>query len=93
MTRLIGVNDKGYRVGKYHHSTRIRDETVNEIRELRESAGWTIDQLCAHFHLSNSTIRKIVYYERRAQTPVAFRRVDELRNSRWRSKQPEDPFR
>lgn len=67
-TRVLAVNERGYRVGQDHHHAVLTDAEVDLIRELREAHRWTYDALAEKFEVSKSAIACICRYERRAQT-------------------------
>ena len=82
MSRLVGTNDRGYRVGSYHQNAKIPDEAVEQARDLHDS-GTSLKAIAALLGLTYRTVCKLVYYERRAQLPT-----------RWiASRQPEDRIR
>jgi hypothetical protein len=72
---VIPVNEYGRRIGEKHHNARISDATVDLIREMHEDNGIGPVRIAATLNISLSTIRKICYYYRRAQTPVKWKRI------------------
>ena len=74
-TMVVAYGESGKRIGQGHHNARISDETVDAIRERHENDGVPLRQLVLEFGLSIGTIRKLCYYQRRAQTPVRFKRI------------------
>ncbi len=61
-----------------HHMARIPDEIIDAIRDLHEDNGLTYGQLAKQFNLDRGTIAKICRYERRAQTPDAWKTVRKI---------------
>ena len=78
MPRSVPVNDKGYRIGEGHHSCKIPDEIVTQLRDLHERDNQPVNcgELARRFNIKLETVRAIVYYRRRAQTPKAWRLID-----------------
>ena len=74
-TVVIAVNERGYRVGETHQNAKISDLMVDQIRDRHEDEKCGYIQLSAEFGLALTTVRKICTYERRAQTPYAWKRV------------------
>lgn len=72
---VVAYNESGLRIGETHHNARLSDAIVDRIRELHEDFGWGYLAICRELHLSLPTVRKICTYERRAQTPVRWRRL------------------
>lgn len=73
--RLVGLNEKGSRVGETHHRARLTDHDVDLIRDLREEYGLTYQEIADKFEVSKSTIRDIVKCRRRWQRPESWKRV------------------
>ena len=74
MKKLVGVNDKGLRVGEDHQNAKLTNEEVERIRELHEG-GMTYDVLAEKFDVSKSAVAMICRYERRAETAAAWKSV------------------
>jgi hypothetical protein len=78
-TKLVGVNERGNRVGEDHQSAKLSDEEVELIRELAnpsDGAAPMAQRLIAEkFEISRGTVSDIVTFRRRASYPVGFRRV------------------
>lgn len=72
---IIAINEYGKRIGETHHNARIPDAIVDAIRDRHEDDGLGYIALAKEFNLSKNTIRKICTYERRAQTPVRWKRI------------------
>jgi ribosome-binding protein aMBF1 (putative translation factor) len=71
----VAFNSQGLRIGETHPRSTIPDETVDRVREYREEQGKSYGWLALRFRLSYNTVKKICRYERRAQTPVSWKRV------------------
>lgn len=67
--RLVGRNERGYRVGESHHRSKIPDATVTLMRDLHELQGLTFRDIAERLRLPFRTVQKICCYERRAQIP------------------------
>lgn len=79
MTDLVGVSEKGARVGETHPRAKLSDSDVDLIRDLHE-AGLSYRQIVAkfdedHLQVSKSTVRDIIKCRRRWGRPVAWKRV------------------
>lgn len=75
MKELVGVNEKGLRVGQYHQRAKLSDASVEQMRRLREQ-GMPRRDLAAKFEVSISLVDKIVNFRHcRVQVPVEFRLV------------------
>lgn len=74
MAELVGINDKGRRVGQYHPRARFTDHEVDLIFELKEE-GRTITEIAKIMECRKSTINDILKGRRRAQHPTRWVRV------------------
>jgi hypothetical protein len=72
---VVAVNESGKRIGETHHNSTLSDATIDRIRELHEDHGRTYRGLARDFNLNLGTIIKILTYQRRAQTPVRWKRI------------------
>jgi hypothetical protein len=70
--RLVGVNERGLRVGEDHQRAKLSNHSVELIRQLREE-GMPRQMLADKFEVSLRTIDYICSYGRRAQFPVRYR--------------------
>lgn len=61
------------RIGESHPRAKISNADVERMRFFFEAGGWSIPQLCRVFNLPRWTVRDIVEYRSRAQTPAAWR--------------------
>lgn len=77
-TKLIGIDDRGNRVGEDHPRAKLSDEDVELIRQLWEERGEhpiSLKQIANKFEVAKSTIHDIVTFKRRATYPTGWRRV------------------
>lgn len=74
MTKLIGVNEKGIRVGESHPKARLTDHDVDLIFVLYED-GVTIVEIARKMECRKSVINDILKGRRRAQRPVRWKRI------------------
>tara|TARA_B100001057_G_scaffold448859_1_gene489551 strand:- start:1 stop:267 length:267 start_codon:yes stop_codon:yes gene_type:complete len=76
--KVIGVNQKGYRIGSDHHNhnPKITDVVVDALRDLHEDKGIGYSTLAKIFNLNKHTIAKICRYERRADYPDRFKTIE-----------------
>lgn len=72
---VVALNEQGKRIGESHHNARISDAMVDRIRELHEDEGFGYRRIARILDIPLTTVRKIYYYERRAQTPVRWKRI------------------
>ena len=66
---IVGVNDIGRRVGEDHHRSRLSDQAVDQIRQLRDR-GESFGRLARKFGVGKSTVRDICTCRIRAQLMV-----------------------
>lgn len=74
MKRMVGVNERGLRVGEDHRNARLTNAEVDLLLTLRDD-GWSYARLAEKFDLSKSGVRKICKGQIRCQSPVAYRAV------------------
>lgn len=67
--RTLTLNERRYRIGESHHRAKLTDEQVDQMRELHEEQGIGYRTLAKQFNVSKRTVRDIVQYKTRAQTP------------------------
>jgi hypothetical protein len=72
--RVVGVNDRGLRVGEDHQHAKLTDAECELIRELH-ATGWSYKKLSGKFEVGKSTIADICKFRRRGQYPVDWREV------------------
>lgn len=73
--RVVGVNEKGLRVGEDHQRAVLSDRDVALMRDLHENHGWGYKRLSAKFECGRTTVRKICKYQMRAQAVHGHRTV------------------
>ena len=71
--QVVGVNDRGIRVGESHHRAKLTDNEVDRIVEYWESGMYSYKRLSEMFEVSKATIGHIVTGRRRAQRPTQWR--------------------
>lgn len=74
ITRMIGVNALGRRVGDSHHNAKLSDGDVELLQALHVE-GWGYRRLAAKFECSKSLVRDIVKGRARCQVATNWRRV------------------
>jgi len=74
---ILALNELGYRIGSSHHNCTVSDETIEKIRDMHEYDGMGYRRIARALNLSKSFIAKICRYERRAQTPDRWKKVDD----------------
>jgi DNA invertase Pin-like site-specific DNA recombinase len=67
--RTLTLNERRYRIGESHHRAKLTDAQVDEMRELHEEHSVGYRTLAKRFNVSKRTVRDIVQYKTRAQTP------------------------
>lgn len=72
----VPVNERGMPIGQNHWNARLTDDQVEEIRDLHELQNLSYGQLAKQFDTSKEAIAKICRYERRAQTPSRWKKVE-----------------
>lgn len=73
--KLIGVNDRGWRVGEDHQRAKLTDHEVELMRRLHEVEKIGYRQLAKMFDIARTTVRDICNYRRRNQPVAKFRKV------------------
>lgn len=72
MTRLVGVNDQGFRVGQDHQRAKLSDRNVDQVLELFAD-GVQQRVIAEKMEVSLSLVKKICQRIRRVQRPVRYR--------------------
>ena len=72
--KVVGVNDRGYRVGASHPKAKLTQEDVNRIRDLHEGEHRGYRRIARLVGLHRATVVQICSYTR-WQTPTSFRKV------------------
>jgi ribosome-binding protein aMBF1 (putative translation factor) len=65
---FVAVDENGLRIGEAHPNAKLSDKEVDQIRDLREQAGWGYEQLATAYNVPKVTIQMICTYQRRAST-------------------------
>lgn len=73
--RVVGVNERGLRVGEDHQHARLTDGEVELIRQLHDG-GMSYKKIADKFGVGKSTVADIVKCRRRAQYPTGWRTVE-----------------
>lgn len=72
--RIVGVNDRGLRVGQDHQRAKLTDAAVEMIRRLHED-GLSYRVIAGKFEISAMQVWRICNYRARVQTTSRFRPV------------------
>lgn len=72
MKKMIGVNERGLRVGQDHQRAKLSDAAVELIRRLHED-GLSYRVIAEKFEISKAMVCYICTYQKRAQAAVRFR--------------------
>ena len=72
----VPVNEWGATIGEHHWKARLTDKQIDEIRDLHEDHNISYGQLAKQFNTSKEAIAKICRYERRAQTPERWKKIE-----------------
>lgn len=70
--RLVGVNERGLRVGQDHQRAKITDRDVELIRQMHED-GLSYRLLAEKFEISKTLAFYICGFQRRASAAVRFK--------------------
>jgi hypothetical protein len=74
LTRIVGVNESGRRVGQYQTGAKLTDHEVSLLLDMR-SKGMGYKRLAKKFEVSIRSVRDIVSFRRRGQAVANWRRV------------------
>ena len=74
MRQMIGVTEKGARVGQDHHRAKLTNRDVELIRQMHEEK-IARSVIAEKFDVSVSTVDKIANYRRRNIAPARYRRA------------------
>lgn len=74
MKRIVGVNERGLRVGEDHPLAKLTNAEVDRLLVLREE-GMSYGRLATAFEISKSAVRFYCKAQRRCQTPVRYKEV------------------
>lgn len=75
MSRLIGVNERGLRVGETHQRAKLTDRDIELFWQLRDVDGWGCKRLAAKFEISHQHAKRIFSGSQRNQRPVDYRKI------------------
>jgi DNA invertase Pin-like site-specific DNA recombinase len=70
--QLVGVNERGLRVGEDHQRAKLSNHEIELIRQLREQ-GMTCRAIAEKFEISKAMVSYICSHKKRAQTAVRWR--------------------
>jgi DNA invertase Pin-like site-specific DNA recombinase len=72
---MVGVNERGLRVGEDHPKARLTDSDVELMRHMHEVDGVGYRRLATMFEVAKTTVRRICNYQMRCQPVAGFKRV------------------
>lgn len=75
MQRMIGVNERGLRVGESHQRAKLTDRDIELFWQLRDVDGWGCKRLAEKFEISHQYAARIFRGERRSQRAVDYRKI------------------
>lgn len=77
VVKLVGVNERGQRIGEDHQGAVLSDHEVDLVFELHDPDGvnWGYRRIARAMECSKSLIRRILKGEIRNQFPVRYKRV------------------
>lgn len=67
---LVGVTERGYRVGETHHRAKLTNVQVDLIRELHDTRCIGYKRIGRAFGVAFCTVRRVVLCESRFQRPA-----------------------
>lgn len=73
-SRIVGVNERGLRIGQDHQRAKLTNREVELLLGLREQ-GWGYRRLAEKFEISKAHTRRICNGEARHQIPMTWRAV------------------
>jgi hypothetical protein len=74
-TKYVGVNERGYRIGRWHQNSRLSDAEVDALRAMHEDEGLTIREAAKRSGISFWTARALARYLYRSQSVAGFKKV------------------
>lgn len=74
--RIVATNDRGLRIGQYHHNCKYPDSIVDQMREMHEAQRMTFRGISEAMNIPINTVRKICCYQRRAQTYAKWKKIE-----------------
>lgn len=72
---LVGVNEKGKRVGESHQRAKLSDHEIDLIRDLFDD-GMSISEIARKFEIPKSYSWDICHYLVRCQPAVRFKEIE-----------------
>ncbi|SNR73641.1 hypothetical protein SAMN05192560_0770 [Methylobacillus rhizosphaerae] len=75
MTRLIAVNEHGYRIGEDHHNAKYSNTEVGMVFQLRDS-GMSYLEIARKMEIPKSTIRDFIKGHKRCQFAAKHKKVE-----------------
>lgn len=72
-TELVGISERGKRVGGTHPRAKLTDADIDLMRELHEEHGMTYTVLAQKFECSKSTAWDVCNYRRRIAYAVTWK--------------------
>lgn len=72
---MVAVNEGGRRIGETHHNAHIPDALIDRMRDRHEDDGLGSRKISREFGVPVTTVRKILTYERRAQTAERWKTI------------------
>lgn len=72
--RMIGVNERGNRIGEDHPGAKLTDNDVDIILELRDE-GWAYRRIAGKMDCSSRQVRRICNGTHRAQRASRYKRL------------------
>lgn len=73
---LIATNETGYRIGETHHNSKYPDNTVEQVRLMREQDGKGYRAISKETGIPVRTVRDFCNYERRAQMLARWKKAN-----------------
>lgn len=71
---MVGVNEKGLRIGESHQRAKLTDDEIDLMRVLHEEDGYGYRKLAQMFNIGRTQARRICIYQQRVQYPSVFKR-------------------
>jgi len=78
VTLRVPVSDTGHVVGEHHHRARLSDSVITYLRDLHEYQGLGAKAIAGFTGHPLGTVRKVIYYQRRATVPHVWREVQRV---------------
>ncbi len=75
MKRVVGVNERGIRVGQDHQNAKLTNAEVDLLLELHDQ-GWGYRRLATKFEISKRTVRGYCDGSRRGQVPARWKVIE-----------------